>query len=167
MTKTALAIALAAIVSGCANDPAMTNAAMMVMGSATTARPTSIPDAGTVALAAALAKSGAGQKRYDCADLTHEQAQVLLDQGHTYLDPEKDNIACGKLTPADVSESESTTFAAGVGAGVSVGAGLPNVRLPTSTYTQKQSKSSGSNCHWVDGYTRKNGTHVKGHRRCN
>jgi len=29
------------------------------------------------------------------------------------------------------------------------------------------SRSSGSgNCHWVNGYTRKNGTHVRGHTRC-
>ena len=31
---------------------------------------------------------------------------------------------------------------------------------PTPAY------SSGSNCHWVKGYTRKDGTRVSGHRRC-
>lgn len=32
--------------------------------------------------------------------------------------------------------------------------------------TTSASSSSGSNCHWVSGYTRKNGSRVRGHSRC-
>jgi hypothetical protein len=39
----------------------------------------------------------------------------------------------------------------------------PDVRRD---YSQRPTQSSSSNCHWVEGYTRKNGTKVRGHNRC-
>jgi len=35
-----------------------------------------------------------------------------------------------------------------------------------TNHRSTRSYSTGSNCHWVGGYRRKNGTYVRGHRRC-
>lgn len=37
---------------------------------------------------------------------------------------------------------------------------------PRRDYAPVAAKSSDGNCHWVDGYIRKNGTKVRGHKRC-
>lgn len=218
MIKNALLLTLTISLAGCANDPAMTSAAMMALGSNTGSNARSTTDAGTAALVAALAGNGVGQKRYDCAEITPEQAQLLLDQGHTYLDPEKDNIACGKLSASTTTSDDPTTaaLAAAAAMGIDVpGFNLPRTQASSAKYAKQTAQqyqyrcadltasqadqlyaaghtyldadgdgdacepdarrdytprattsSSGGNCHWVDGYTRKNGSYVKGHRRC-
>ena len=138
---------------------------------------------------------------YDCDSLTPEQAQVLLDQGHTYLDLEHDNIACGTLTVTANSQAQAQAQAAAalmVGSVGDVGANhdsFSGTRYRCADLTDEQaqlllskghsyldkdgdgdacepdsrrdySPRSRSGCTWVNGYTRKNGTHVRGHQRC-
>ncbi|MGL5403769.1 MAG: excalibur calcium-binding domain-containing protein [Acinetobacter sp.] len=38
--------------------------------------------------------SGTIKNQYNCSDITVDKAQELLKQGHAYLDPEKDGLAC-------------------------------------------------------------------------
>ena len=38
--------------------------------------------------------SGGGEGRYYCKNLSHQEAQRLLSQGHTYLDRDGDGEAC-------------------------------------------------------------------------
>lgn len=192
---------VAAGLSACASDPAMTGMALAALAGST---PTS-------------SSFGLGiDGRYDCATLTPEKAQLLLDQGHTYLDPEHDNIACGTLTITDATQAKANAAAAALtashhavsyspslhGAGATSYSSKKAVagtysgkhyRCADLTSTQAQAllaqghsyldldgdgdacepdarrdyspRSSGS-CHWVKGYTRKDGTKVRGHQRC-
>jgi len=76
--------------------------------------------------------------RYKCSAITHEMAVLLYLQGHTYLDRDHDGKPC---------EAADTA-------------------LETPVYTPPTTPSYPSNgmC-WVNGYTRKNGTHVSGYWR--
>lgn len=77
--------------------------------------------------------------QYNCSEITKSFAYALLHQGHSYLDKDGDGNPCewGKKS-------------------------YQPQRAASTTYAPKSS----SNCHWVGGYTRKNGTYVRGHRRC-
>jgi hypothetical protein len=78
---------------------------------------------------------------YKCSAITHETAILLYLQGHTYLDRDHDGKPC---------ESTDITLEA-------------PVYVPPTT---PPSTPSTGMC-WVNGYTRKNGTHVNGYwRRC-
>ena len=78
------------------------------------------------------------KREYRCDDITLGQAYSYLQQGHYYLDLDGDGHPC-----------EWGTI-------VNRWTPVPSNRV----------SSSGSNCHWVKGYTRKDGTRVSGHRRC-
>lgn len=75
--------------------------------------------------------------RFRCSDISRSTAKTLLDMGHGYLDRDNDGDPC---EPHNFPEQKP--------------------------YTPAVSASSASNCHWVRGYTRKNGTRVRGHTRC-
>lgn len=84
------------------------------------------------------AKPVYGNKReYTCSSITMGQAYTYLQQGHDYLDADGDGYPC---------EWKRSIF----------GWSPPRVN----------SYPTGSNCHWVSGYTRKDGTRVSGHKRC-
>ena len=40
------------------------------------------------------------EAKYYCKNLTYSKAQALLKQGHTYLDADRDWIACETLAPS-------------------------------------------------------------------
>ncbi|HGF5163484.1 TPA: excalibur calcium-binding domain-containing protein [Vibrio parahaemolyticus] len=75
--------------------------------------------------------------KYKCSTLTRAMAQSLYQAGHTYLDRDSDGKPCESKS---LSELYSNSF------------GSSNVK--------------GSSCHYVRGYTRKDGTYVRGHTRC-
>ena len=78
--------------------------------------------------------------RFKCSDITRRSAKILLDAGHGYLDRDNDGDPC---EPHNFPEQK-----------------------PFPSSTTSTSSASSSNCHWVSGYTRKNGTRVRGHSRC-
>ncbi|WP_299775932.1 excalibur calcium-binding domain-containing protein [uncultured Pseudoteredinibacter sp.] len=79
--------------------------------------------------------------KYYCQNLTASEANNLYLAGHTYLDADSDGIPC---------EWESSKYSSG------------------ETYSTKaySPPSYSGNCHYVSGYTRKNGTYVSGYTRC-
>jgi hypothetical protein len=78
---------------------------------------------------------------YKCSAISHETAVLLFLQGHTYLDRDHDGKPC-EATDLTV---ENILY--------------PPVYTPPSTSTPTTHKC------WVNGYTRKNGTHVSGYWR--
>jgi hypothetical protein len=80
------------------------------------------------------------KREYNCSSITLGQAYSYLQQGHYYLDLDGDGHPCEW--------------------GAYVKSWKPQKISPLS-------RSQSSNCHWVNGYTRKDGTRVKGHQRCN
>ncbi|MEM6326366.1 MAG: hypothetical protein AAF791_04540 [Bacteroidota bacterium] len=73
-----------------------------------------------------------------CASFaTQSQAQAAFVAGQSQLDGDGDGRACEHLRTA-----------------------------PVRTRTASPSASRSSKCHWVRGYTRRDGTRVRGHRRC-
>jgi hypothetical protein len=74
---------------------------------------------------------------FKCSAISHELAVLLYLQGHTYLDRDHDGKPCEAI---DIN-LEKTVY-------------VPPTPLPPST----------GKC-WVNGYTRKNGTHVNGYWR--
>lgn len=175
---------------------------------------------------AALLLNTLKTQQYKCADLTQEQAQTLLEQGHTYLDPENDGKAClpniastgtaakSTATPVAIVATPTSvtmpyiptssslyktanTLQSGTAQKPTSDSLSHQYRCPDLTDSQAQvlmeaghtyldadgdgdacepdprrdyapvaAKSSDGNCHWVEGYTRKNGTKVRGHKRC-
>ncbi|WP_215641279.1 excalibur calcium-binding domain-containing protein [Vibrio alginolyticus] len=75
--------------------------------------------------------------RYKCEQLTKAMAQSLFHSGHTYLDGDSDGKPC-----------ESNLWSS---------------YYSTDTNSRKV---KGTNCHYVRGYRRKNGTYVSGYTRC-
>jgi hypothetical protein len=130
---------------------------------------------------------------YTCSSISAAQAQLLYSTGHTYLDRDKDGIACDA---ADLAYEKSPTVPRIADTGIykcsAITHGLAvllymqghtyldrdhdgkpceatDINLETPVYvpptTTPSSPSSGM-C-WVNGYTRTNGTHVSGYwRRC-
>lgn len=95
-------------------------------------------NAGTHGTAADLDRSVAEHR--NCSSFsTPQEARAALEAGNTRLDADGDGQPCEN----------------GVGR-------MANRRAPAAS----RGRSSGTNCHWVSGYTRKNGTRVRGHRRC-
>jgi len=75
---------------------------------------------------------------YRCSDISHQTAVLLYLQGHTYLDRDHDGKPC-----------EQT-----------------DINTERVTYPPSNPSPSSGMC-WVNGYTKKNGTHVSGYyRRC-
>lgn len=168
MIKPLTALLLMCGLSACASDPAVTSMALSAL---------------------AGSSSTAATQHYDCASLSPEQAQALLDNGHTYLDPDNDNIACGTLTMTDDAQSH-----ANAGSRNAVSETQSGIHYRCADLTAEQAQRllaqghryldldgdgdacepdsrrdyspRSSNCHWVNGYTRKNGTRVRGHQRC-
>lgn len=186
MIKPLTALLLMCGLSACASDPAVTSMALSAL---------------------AGSSSTAATQHYDCASLSPEQAQLLLDQGHTYLDPENDNIACGTLTVTSAAQAKANAAAAALYPAFPTGKATTytSTKAASVSYSGKHyhcsdltsaqaqallaqghnyldldgdgeacepdarrdyaTRSSG-NCHWVKGYTRKDGTKVRGHQRC-
>lgn len=80
---------------------------------------------------------GSYKVRYKCEQLTKAMAQSLFHSGHTYLDGDSDGKPC-----------ESNLWSS---------------YYSTDTNSRKV---KGTNCHYVRGYRRKNGTYVSGYTRC-
>jgi hypothetical protein len=79
--------------------------------------------------------------RYKCSSISHETAVLLFLQGHTYLDRDHDGKPC-EATDVTV---ENILY--------------PPIYTPPATTTPTTGKC------WVNGYTKKNGTHVNGYWR--
>ena len=73
---------------------------------------------------------------YTCDQLSQSDAYILLKAGHHYLDKDGDGHPC---------EWDKKYY---------------------KKIKNKSKISSSRNCHWVKGYRRKNGTYVRGHKRC-
>ncbi|OQX16192.1 MAG: hypothetical protein BWK73_04830 [Thiothrix lacustris] len=171
--KKIIALLSFALLSGCASNPEMAALAASTLALPDNPNTAQLDVAGLASVAENQAVQGlslglqGSNKRYQCQDLTFEEAQELLQTGHSYLDPESDGVACMALNNT-VSTEPATEPAP-----VIVAAPIPDVDIPhitkhvaRQTTKTARSASSGSNCTWVDGYTRKNGTHVRGHQRC-
>jgi hypothetical protein len=78
--------------------------------------------------------------RVSCASIGKAEAYQLLISGHTYLDRDGDGHPCEWSASSYYSTPSISA---------------PSINTPSS-----------GNCHYVGGYTRKNGTHVSGYMRC-
>jgi hypothetical protein len=125
-----------------------------------------------------------------CSRIDAAQAQLLYASGHTYLDRNKDGIACDA---ADLAYERSPTVTPIVDTGTYKCSAISHemavllymqghiyldrdhdgkpcaatdINLETPIYVPPTTTPSSGMC-WVNGYTRKNGTHVNGYwRRC-
>lgn len=78
--------------------------------------------------------------KYVCSELNKGRAYELMLSGHSYLDRDNDGHPC---------EWNSLSYTSS----------------PTKATTEKRVIKK-SNCTWVNAYRRKDGTYVRGHRRC-
>lgn len=107
------------------------------MGEYGTLKKTAEPAAKAVVAVTPAPTTTTSTVRFKCSEIPRSTAQALLSMGHGYLDRDNDGDACE-----------------------------PHNFPGQKPYTPSASSSSGSNCHWVSGYTRKNGSRVRGHSRC-
>ena len=80
-------------------------------------------------------------QQYLCSNISDNLAQVLFNQGHTYLDRDRDGKPCewkDKYLESQI----------------------------TQQINRQSTSRGGGSCHQVRGYYRKNGTYVRGHTRC-
>ena len=118
-------------------------------------------------LAATLAAGSgvAGEKtdvKYDCAKISKDDADRYYKEGHDYLDYDKNKIPCDEVAVKQTPPQQPKQ-AAPVAPPVVVT--LPSVKAPDVSIKTKN-KRKGGKCRTVKGYTKKNGTKVKGYTRC-
>jgi hypothetical protein len=141
----------------------------------------------TIVAHALVADSG----KYTCSSITASQAQLLFSTGHTYLDRDKDGIACDA---ADVAYEKAPTVPPVADTGTFKCSTISHelaVLLYMQGHTYLDRDHDGKPCEatdinvektvyvpppttpsppstgkcWVNGYTRKDGTHVSGYWR--
>ena len=140
----------------------------------------------TIIAHAPVADSG----KYSCSSITAPEAQLLYSTGHTYLDRNKDGSACDA---ADLAYEKAPTVPPVADTGNFKCSAISHelaVLLYLQGHTYLDRDHDGKPCEvtdinaektiyvpptttpstgmcWVNGYTRSNGTHVKGYwRRC-
>jgi hypothetical protein len=151
-----------------------------------TTAPSYSPAKVTIVAHALVADSG----KYTCSSITASEAQLLYSTGHSYLDRDKDGIACDA---ADLAYEKAPTVPPVADTGTFKCSAISHelaVLLYMQGHTYLDRDHDGKPCEttdinvektiyvpptttpstgmcWVNGYTRSNGTHVNGYwRRC-
>lgn len=105
--------------------------------------------------------------RYAASDEERLDDDQRLCDTSSRVDQERASAATSRLREQAQPSAESTRSSVaagerGLAPGTSGSSAAKGPRGPSSSTKSE----GGGNCHWVNGYTRKNGTYVRGHMRC-